>query len=290
MMFKLYSDVKAFYGDVYDVLMKKEAQNMLILGNLIIGYEGKDTFGWRNTAEWAMAAVSCDEKIRLVALMTPPYGITMYACGDFDKELDCLIDGLISSRINVPAVIAEKSLAAAFAEKYCIKMGLGQEIAMSQRIYQLDTVNLNVPQIGRFREADERDLSFMPFWYEDFFASATNIDAKIGGDIEKYRHVVTSGKTFLLEDNGCAVSVAMISRQTASAACVSYVYTPPYFRGRGYASSVVAQLSQKCLDEGFKSCVLYTDLKNPTSNSIYKKIGYKPIADSLEIKFYEVKK
>jgi hypothetical protein len=32
------------------------------------------------------------------------------------------------------------------------------------------------------------------------------------------------------------------------------------------------------LDSGKKFCTLYTDLDNPTSNSIYQKIGYKPVA------------
>jgi predicted GNAT family acetyltransferase len=66
---------------------------------------------------------------------------------------------------------------------------------------------------------------------------------------------------------------------------VSFVYTPPYFRCKGYATSCVAGLSRMLLKEGFTKCVLYTDLANPTSNSIYRKIGYRPICDSLEIKF-----
>ena len=61
---------------------------------------------------------------------------------------------------------------------------------------------------------------------------------------------------------------------------ISWVYTPNKFRGRGYASAAVAELSQKMLDEGRDFCFLYTDLANPTSNSIYQKIGYKPVSDS----------
>lgn len=66
---------------------------------------------------------------------------------------------------------------------------------------------------------------------------------------------------------------------------VAFVYTPPYFLGNGYATSCVAQISQMALDNGYTRCVLYTDLLNPTSNSIYKKIGYKPVCDSLMLKF-----
>jgi hypothetical protein len=61
---------------------------------------------------------------------------------------------------------------------------------------------------------------------------------------------------------------------------VNFVYTPPEFRGRGYASNLVAHLSQELLDEGRKFCFLFTDLANPVSNSIYQKIGYRPVSDS----------
>ncbi|BAY85818.1 GCN5-related N-acetyltransferase [Calothrix parasitica NIES-267] len=57
------------------------------------------------------------------------------------------------------------------------------------------------------------------------------------------------------------------------------VYTPPEYRKKGYASACVAGLSQTLLGEGYKFCFLFTDLSNPTSNKIYQKIGYQPVAD-----------
>jgi len=66
---------------------------------------------------------------------------------------------------------------------------------------------------------------------------------------------------------------------------ISYVYTPPQFRRRGYATAMVAHLSQVLLDEGKRFCTLYTDLSNPTSNRIYQEIGYKPVADVVDLLF-----
>ena len=45
----------------------------------------------------------------------------------------------------------------------------------------------------------------------------------------------------------------------------------------------VAALSQRMLDEGYKTTTLYTDLANPTSNKIYQEIGYEQIAESVLI-------
>jgi hypothetical protein len=43
----------------------------------------------------------------------------------------------------------------------------------------------------------------------------------------------------------------------------------------------VTKLSERLLEQGRDFCVLYTDLANPTSNSIYTRIGYRPVADSM---------
>ncbi len=60
---------------------------------------------------------------------------------------------------------------------------------------------------------------------------------------------------------------------------VGPVYTPPELRGRGYASAITAAATQRILASGRRFCFLYTDLANPTSNSIYQQIGYRPVTD-----------
>jgi predicted GNAT family acetyltransferase len=60
---------------------------------------------------------------------------------------------------------------------------------------------------------------------------------------------------------------------------IAAVYTPPPLRGRGYASAIVADLSQKMLNAGRRFCFLFTDLANPVSNKIYQRLGYKPVGD-----------
>jgi ribosomal protein S18 acetylase RimI-like enzyme len=57
------------------------------------------------------------------------------------------------------------------------------------------------------------------------------------------------------------------------------VYTPPELRGRGYASALVAELTASLLAGGRKYCFLFTNLANPTSNSIYQQVGYHPVTE-----------
>ena len=63
------------------------------------------------------------------------------------------------------------------------------------------------------------------------------------------------------------------------------VYTPPPARGKGYATNCTAAVSQLLLDAGWAYCALFTDLDNPTSNSIYQKIGYRPVCDYADYHF-----
>jgi len=79
--------------------------------------------------------------------------------------------------------------------------------------------------------------------------------------------------------------MAAKTRPTTNGTCINLVYTPPELRGRGYASACVAALSQRLLDSGYMFCCLFTDLSNPTSNHLYQRLGYTPVADFNEFVF-----
>jgi predicted GNAT family acetyltransferase len=63
------------------------------------------------------------------------------------------------------------------------------------------------------------------------------------------------------------------------------VYTPPEHRTRGRATALVAYASSWALARGLRSCFLFTDLSNPTSNGIYRRIGYEQVGEAAMISF-----
>ena len=77
-----------------------------------------------------------------------------------------------------------------------------------------------------------------------------------------------------LGGRGRTVSLAGHAGETPNGARVGPVYTPPELRGRGYASALTASLTERLLERR-RFCFLFTDLANPTSNSIYQRIGYR---------------
>jgi predicted GNAT family acetyltransferase len=253
----------------------------------MIGNEGKDKHDWRDPAHWLMATVSDAHGIWLTALMTPPFGITLYATDHHpdDEPLTCLIEGLLKTDVAISGVVSEKSLAERFARGYVAATNSQYSINDHQRIYELKKVSSEVLTVGNLRLTQEKDMAFLPYWIEAFHQDALAASGRVQSDPENYHYHISTGNLYLLEHAGIPVSMAKISRKMQTVCGIGLVYTPPYFRKKGYASSCVAALSRLVLAQGYSKCALYTDLANPTSNAIYQKIGYQPICDSLDIKF-----
>ena len=287
MTYKQYDDIKIFYRDTYDIMMRHEAQNLVPLGNVIIGNEGKDKTGWRNTENWFLATVSDHDDIKLTAIMTPPFNLTLYATDNqySNETITSLIDGIIDADIPVSGVMTVSDLAESFARGYCSAKGVTYEIKKHQRIYELTQINPDIDICGNLRLARGSDMSFLPYWFEGFDSDCFGSTPAVQHEAGPYEYHVSTGKLYVLEDNGTPVTMAKINKEMQTVCGVGYVYTPPYFRKKGYATSCVAMLSRIILERGYSKCALYTDLANPISNSIYQKIGYKPLCDSLEIKF-----
>ena len=287
MHLKIYDDIKIFHKVTYNILMRHEAQNVIPLGNVIIGNDGKDKTAWRDPVNWFMATVSDSDGVSLIAIMTPPKNLTLYATDNINNEsaVKCLIDGVKRRGVHIPGVMAEKTLAEMFAQFYVLSSGVQYKVDTDQRIYELSQVSPGIPTIGNVRLVAEKDMSFLPYWVEGFYYDCFKAPLIVDNDVDKYRYHIATERLYVLENDGLPVTMAKISRELQTTCVIGFVYTPPYFRGNGYATSCVAAVSQIALSKGFAKCVLYTDLANPTSNSIYMKIGYMPICDSLDIKF-----
>src|SRR6202021_3212643 len=79
--------------------------------------------------------------------------------------------------------------------------------------------------------------------------------------------------------------LSVVSRKrVGGVVLLSGVYMPPEKRKNGYAAACVHALSKRLRDAGYR-CILYTDLANPTSNSIYRRIGYRAVAEVLRYRF-----
>jgi predicted GNAT family acetyltransferase len=105
------------------------------------------------------------------------------------------------------------------------------------------------------------------------------------GDARIALESALSGNRLFIWFDKRPVSMAASSRPTPNGICINMVYTPPELRRQGYATAVVSTLSDMLLKNGKTFCMLYTDLSNTTSNSIYQRIGYQPVLDCYHYRF-----
>jgi predicted GNAT family acetyltransferase len=177
---------------------------------------------------------------------------------------------------TIPAVLGPDPSTHAFAELWGRTCGATVHPGMRQRIYQLDWVREpERPADGSLRRAEPTDLGLVAEWVEAFSQEAGLIGhrSRVLADER-----IKRGELFLWVD-GEPRSMAAWSGATPNSVRIGYVYTPPELRGRGYATTCTARVSQLALSEGNRHCFLFTDLANPTSNAIYQRIGYEPVCD-----------
>jgi len=186
-----------------------------------------------------------------------------------------VIEEVASRWASLPAVLGPTQVARAAGQAWVDRCGGRAWTGMLQRIYRLDAVRAPADVPGEMRAAVPDDLPLIEAWNEGFAADAGHAFHAPAAAREAW---VREGRLVLWED-GAPVAMAVAGGRTRNGVRVGYVYTPPERRRHGYASALVARLSQSLLDDGVRFCVLYTDLANPTSNAIYARIGYRPICD-----------
>ena len=128
---------------------------------------------------------------------------------------------------------------------------------------------------GRMRRAVAADAPLLQRWIEAFGAEAVPHDPP--PEAAAAEKTIARGGIRLWEVDGEPVAYANFGRDFGTHVSVGPVYTPPELRGRGYATSLVADMSRRALAEGRVGCTLFTDLANPTSNAIYERIGYRRV-------------
>jgi uncharacterized protein len=280
MELKRFSNAGDFLNRVEGYLRKSEIENNIMLGvctNLKIKKElDKNNY---------FAAVEEAGEIKFAAMMTPPNNLTLYTKEkEFAEAIRLIADSLIEEGWTVSGIVTSNELSQAFADLWVVKTGCKIRKGMNMRIYELREVNPPKYNKGRLRLASTEDLPLVQQW-------TLEMSAQIGEHqtrehcFELAEKKVKDEYVYLWEDEGKVVSMAAKARPTETGVVVNLVYTPKELRNKGYASSCVAALSQLLLDAGHIYCSLFTDLSNPISNSIYMKMGYKPVCDMDEYKF-----
>ena len=217
------------------------------------------------------------------AMRTPPHNL-LIARPRHDAALTALADHISDALPGVQGAVPEVDVfAAAWRARHQVQV----RVVFEQGIYALRAVADVARAEGSFRAATSDDHSLIVAWYKAFTREALNEEPP-EEDLERRirrRLDSSAGGLRLWEHHGERVALCGFSGRTPHGIRIGPVYTPPEYRGRGYATSLVAAVSAELLASEFSFCFLFTDLANPTSNAIYQRIGYERVCESRQIAF-----
>ncbi len=273
----VFNDPLAFHQRIAAFLLAREDLHNLPLSLV-------DRLVMRNAAgrERPPLMVSVEQagEVAGFALRTPPHKLLI---SDVDEAVAPVVARDVHARYtSLPAVMGVHASAAAFARAWTELSGQPHEEGMRQALHRLDRLARPEPVSGAAREAHLGDLPLLERWFAGFAREShlpTNITA---GELQRKAEV---GDMILWEADHRPVAMAGCAGRTPNGGRVGPVYTPPEHRNRGFGTAVTAAATQKLLDEGRRFVVLYTDLANPTSNHIYHTLGYRVIAEVVDVEF-----
>ena len=277
-----YADLAAYVSRAEPFLLAREAEHCFALGLLTTLQRGE-----RESPTPPYMALIEDDDGRVVAapLATPPfYLILSHIAPGLEVATDDILRLIVAdahdAMPDLPGVQGPDALARACAAVWQRLTGQSAHIFMRERLFRLERVRPQRAVPGNMRRIEETDRALLREWLRAFSAEALSIpnDPMVESQIDRRLRFKSSG-LYLWQVGESAVSLAGYGGPTPHGIRIGPVYTPPEARGQGYASALVAALSQRLLDEGRQFLYLFTDLANPTSNHIYQEIGYEPVSD-----------
>lgn len=274
------SSVAAFLDLAGEFLAAREAEHNLLFG-ILSTYEA-------DPSQYAeppyLVTVLHGDKVVGAAIRTPPWRLVLSEM-DHPGAVHRLVQDLAG--VALPGVVGPAAAAHHFSEAW-VEAGLPgtPRIARHERAFRLRRVIPPRPTSGAMVRAGPEHRRLLADWTRAFHDEALGNSPPQDYDAMADRWIRGLGRTaYLWIDDGRPVSLAGAGGRTPNGTRVGPVYTPPGERGRGYASNLVAQVSQLQLDEGRTFVFLFTDIANPTSNKIYQDIGYEPVCDVDEVEF-----
>ena len=276
MQLRRFEGVADFLDSAGSFLAAREAENNLIFG-VCSNIRLQPALFADQPPRFAVVTDSGDNVIA-ATLHTPPFDQVLSAIDDLGA-VDLLVDALEGP---LPGVLGQPAPAERFASRWSRRNGQSFRLALAERIFRLTRVVPPRASDGSWRLAEPRDRDLLMDWIEAFGLEAVPEDPPppdLGAVADRWIARIGRSAYLWQDPAGRVASLVGVGGETPHGIRIGPVYTPPELRGRGYASNLTSAASQDQLDLGRRFCFLFTDLANPTSNKIYRQIGFEPVCD-----------
>ena len=234
------------------------------------------------SADNILLSVWVGTQLRGALVRTPPLalltsGLPTLVAPDVAKVL-------AQAGYDIPSIQGLTANAVAFADTWREVTGAHTTIELEERLYRLGNFLAPPDVIGQARLANRSDADLLTGWFDQFHGEAFGFVSDLDARLSSLTHMLESGSQVLLWTlDDTPVSMARLHPHVAAMSRIGPVFTPPTLRGQGYGSAVTAAAAQHALLTGAKHVVLFADLAKPVSNSIYQRIGFEPVARTVEI-------
>lgn len=242
----------------------------LLHANVANPREGRFAVAMDRSAPGDVVGVVFQSPLSFAAAITPMDEAAVEAC----------VGVLANASPPLPGVLGEVASTAWFAGRWTERMACAAIPVLGQRLYEASLLQAADRVLGTLRRATEADRETLVRWFEAF---GVDTGEHVATPERAVDASVAAQETWIWDD-GTARCMASLSAPVAGVERVRGVYTPPDYRGSGFASACVAELTSRVLGRGHRS-VLYTDLGNATSNAIYRHIGYRAVAEVIRYRF-----
>lgn len=277
MRFVHHPDARAFLDRALPWLMEAEAEHNLVLG---IARSRADGDPPGTEPAW-FATVEEDGQVLGAAFRTPPHmlGLTRMPAGGVP-----LVTRMAAEAFpEIPGVVGPEEVVEPCVAMWAASHPVLPRLEMRMGIYVVEAVRPPARAVpGRMRPAETWEVAELIPWMEGFEADTGILST---GAADTVQRLVAARALYLWEVDDAPVSMAGASGATPNGVRVGYVYTSPEKRGQGYAAALTAALSQFLLDEGRRFCFLYTNLADPVSNGLYRRLGYELVAHATAYRF-----
>ncbi|MGB8452575.1 MAG: GNAT family N-acetyltransferase [Anaerocolumna sp.] len=278
-----YEGVGNFLRENESILLEKESVSQLILFNAMNNINSET-----NGSLFFGKVADDNQDPLLIFANVQPYNLLIHWINGYVKSeaVAMLADYILQNNLEINGLNANKEICGYFTEHYkTLKPQCEFKERLAMDIMELKSLSAVKLVEGISRKAKEIEAGQIARWMVEFAKEALEEDIVYEDQIQKAAKMIETDRLYVFENpEGRLVSMAAASRQLINGICVNYVYTPSEFRSKGYAAANMYHLSKEMLEKGNQFCTLFVDKKNPISNSVYKKIGYRIIEDQYDLR------
>jgi predicted GNAT family acetyltransferase len=272
-----HADVRTFADEALPFLVHDEAEHSIQLAIT------KNMLGRTSTHAPFLATLRSDEG-QVVGVATLHPGQHLIVSGGSIDAINELCRVLDEDRNPLSGVFGPSQVAQQFAQAWCTPRSLRARTLTRMGLLVVRKRPTPRSPPGNALCATPQHLALSIDWIHQFYRELQLSSPPPSADAIQ-RQIASGNVFFWALPSGEPASTAVIDRESPEGMAITSVYTPPTFRGQGFASACVAHACQVAFDRGKHFCTLYADLDNPTSTGLYARLGFHQLSTADDIAF-----